>query len=206
MIAVTRIRSALVVAAIAAALALLGSAAAQQEPPYRYYGNPGSVEAGDVVSASDQYGRSLGSATADENGAWHLDVDRDNVENTTFTLNGEPAEASISSTGAGQAVVMLTVIEIDDDPTMEEDDSMMEDDSMVEDDMLDDETLDEEVESLDEESLDEEPPLTFPNAGSGGLNDAGVSPAAIIGALAAVLLAAALGGLALRRYVSVVNR
>lgn len=200
MIAVTRIRAALVAAAIAAAFALLGSASAQQEPPYRYYGNPGAVEPGDVVSATDQYGQSLGSATADDTGAWHLDVDRDNIENTTFTLNDEPAEASITSTGAGQAEVMLTVIEVEEDPTMA-DDSMMEDDSMVEDDMLDEETLEEEV-----EPLDEEPALTFPNAGTGGLVDSRTSTTTILGALAAVLLTVTLGGAALRRYASVARR
>ena len=120
MIAVRRFRAAAVAAAIAATLFMLWTAAAQQEPPFRYYGNGGGVEPGDVISATDQFGRSLGSAEAGEDGAWHLDVDRDNMENVTFTLNGEPTEAAIRSTGAGQAEVTLTVVVVEEDPTTED--------------------------------------------------------------------------------------
>lgn len=192
MIPVTRFRAAAVVAAVAAALFLLWTAAAQQEPPFRYYGNPGAVEPGDVVSATDQFGRNLGSVEAGADGAWHLDVDRDNMEDVTFTLNGEPTEAAIKSTGAGQAEVTMTVIVDEENPTTEDGSVMDEDEALEAGEMVDeDDTLDDELE------------LTFPNSGTGGLSDAGVSMAALLGALAAALFAVALGGLAIRRYAGV---
>ena len=192
MIPVPRIRSATVAAAVAAALFVLWTAAAQQEPPFRYYGNPGAVEPGDVVSATDQFGRSLGSVEAGEDGAWHLDVDRDNMEDVTFTLNGEPTKAAIRSTGAGQAEVTLTVVVDEENPTTE-DDSVIDEDEALE----AGETVDE------DDTLDDELELTFPNSGTGGLSDAGVSTAALLGALVATLFAAALGGLAIRRYADI---
>lgn len=198
MIAVTRFRAAAVVAAVAAALFVLWTAAAQQEPPFRYYGNAGAVEPGDVVSATDQFGRNLGSVEAGVDGAWHLDVDRDNMEDVTFTLNGEPTEAAIRSTGAGQAEVMLTVIVVEEHPTTEDDSVMDEGEALEAGEMVD------EVDTLGDELE-----LTFPNSGTGGLSDAGVSTAALLGALAATLFAVALGGLAVRRYAGVaksVNR
>jgi hypothetical protein len=191
MIAVTRFRAATVAAAVSAALFMLWTAAAQQEPPFRYYGNAGTVEPGDVVSATDQFGRSLGSAEAGADGAWHLDVDRDNMEGVAFTLNGEPTEAAIRSTGAGQAEVTLTVILVEENSTIE-DNSLTDEGRALDEDEIVDEVG----------ALDEEPELTFPNSGTGGPGDAGVSTAALLGALAALLVAVALGGLAMRRYVS----
>ena len=192
MITVRRFRAAAVAAAIAATLFMLWTAAAQQEPPFRYYGNGGGVEPGDVISATDQFGRSLGSVEADAGGAWYMDVDRDNMEGVTFTLNGEPTEATIRSTGGGQAEVTLIVIVVEEDPTTEDDSSMDEG-----------EAHDEHEMAGEGETPDEEPELTFPNSGTGGLGDAGVSSPALLGALAAMLFAVALGGLATRRYVGV---
>ena len=53
------------------------------------------------------------------------------------------------------------------------------------------------------DTLDDELELTFPNSGTGGLSDAGVSTAALLGALADTLFAAALGGLTIRRYAGI---
>lgn len=200
------------------ALAALASADAQQEPPFRYYGDGTD---GDVIVAHDGMGNELGSATV-SGGQWYIDVDRDEAAGAMFTVNGEAATATLSSQASDSARVTLTVevmeapadcpddsmMEGDDDSMMEDDDSMMEgdDDAMMSDDCPDDSMMDDDDSMMDDDDsmLDEDDSMMdgedvgMPATGTGGLaGNSGVS-AGLIGLLIA-LAAAAIAGLGLRR-------
>ena len=173
--------------AVVVALAALASTSAQQEPPYRFYGPTGTATAGDMISVRDGMNYEIGSATVDDDGSWFIDVDRDNTEGVTFTVNGAAAEANITSTGSGQSIVTLEVMVVEEEEE-EEEESMMEEDgggSMSEGD--------------DEAMMEEEPDeIGFPNSGSGGLDHNSGMSAGLIGLLIAVGTAA-IAGLGLRR-------
>ena len=193
------------------ALVALASASAQQEPPFRYYGDGTD---GDIVTAHDSMGEELGSSTV-SGGSWYIDVDRDEAAGATFTINGEATTAVLSAQTTDSARVALTVVEVMEEPAdcpdesmMEgDDDSMMEDDSMSEDgdsmaaDCPDDSMMDDDDESMmsdEDDSMMDGEDVGMPSTGSGGLaGDSGVS-AGLIGLLIA-LGAAAIAGLGLRR-------
>ena len=198
------------------ALAALASANAQQEPPFRYYGDGTD---GDMVTAHDSMGDELGSSTV-SGGSWYIDVDRDEAAGATFTINGEATTAELSAQTSDSARVTLTIVEVmeepadcPDDSMMEGDgDSMMEDDSMSEDgdsmaaDCPDDSMMedDESMMGDDESMLDEDTTMDhgddvgMPSTGSGGLAATSGVSAGLIGLLIA-LGAAAVAGLGLRR-------
>ena len=179
-------------AALLAVSVLASTASAQQEPPFRFYG---TVDPGDVIGATGAYGNGDYSATADDQGEWFIDVDRDSHEGMSFTLNGDATEASLRSTGAGQAEVTLTVIAV------EEDDSMMSDD---EDSMMsDDDSMMEEDGDEAQDGAQEDDELQFPATGTGGLAERGVSTAALVGAALSLLAVVVAGCISLRRYASV---
>ena len=154
-----------VLAGAAVALAALTMASAQQEPPFRFYGY-GS--AGDTVGVTDGSGVTH-TAAADAEGAWYIDVEagaQDGADN--WTLNGGPADATISNASASQAQVSLVAAPVhedgmleegsDDDSMMEDDDSMMEDGGMLEDEAGDDMPPMEEDDSMmeDDDSMMED--------------------------------------------------
>ncbi len=197
-----------VVMGVTLAIAALASASAQQSPPHRFYGT--GATPGDAIAAvveHDDHHDTVGSTTVGDDGSWYIDVDNQYVDGIEFTVNGEHAEAAITSTGADSSSVVLTVammeddsmeddsmMEDDEDSMMEDDDSMMEDDdSMMEDDdsmMEDDDSMMED----DDEMLATGPPST----GTGGLADNGGISAGLIGLLIA-LGAAAVAGIGVRR-------
>lgn len=189
-----------VVMGVSLAIAALASASAQQSPPHRFYGTdatPGD-EIAAVVLHDDHYD-AVGTATVDANGGWYIDVESDIAEDVMFTVNGDKAEAAITSQGDNQSSVVLTVAmmeddSMDDDSMMEDgDDSMMEDDdSMMEDD--DDSMMEDDSMEDDDEMLATAPPAT----GTGGLADNGGISAGLIGLLIA-LGAAAVAGIGVRR-------
>ena len=179
------------------AIAALASASAQQEPPYRYYGH--DATAGDVIAAHDEMGAELGSMTVDSNGSWYIDVDRDKAEGVSFTVNGKAADANTTPAGQGQSSVVLTVamMEDSDEDSMSEgdEDSMTDEgDELSGDDGM--EELEGEDTSMSDDKMDGGK-TDFPDTGSGGLADGGVS-AGLIGLLIA-LGVAAVAGLGLRR-------
>ena len=186
------------------ALAALASADAQQEPPFRYYGDGTD---GDVIVAHDGMGNELGSATV-SGGEWYIDVDRDEAAGASFTVNGEHATAALSSQASDSARVTLTV-EVMEEPAADcPDDSMMEgdDDAMMSDDCPDDSMMDGDDSMMDDDDsmLDEDDSMMdgedvgMPSTGTGGLaGNSGVS-AGLIGLLIA-LATAAIAGLGLRR-------
>ena len=203
------------------ALAALASANAQQEPPFRYYGDGTD---GDMVTAHDSMGEELGSSTV-SGGSWYIDVDRDEAAGATFTINGEATTAELSAQTSDSARVTLTIVEVmeepadcpddsmmdegSDDSMMEgDDDSMMEgdDDSMMSDDCPDDSMMDDDQSMMgdDESMLDEDTTMDhgddvgMPSTGSGGLAGTSGVSAGLIGLLIA-LGAAAIAGLGLRR-------
>ena len=47
----------------------------------------------------DADGNELGSTTVAEDGSWYIDVDRDEADDVSFYVNGEHAEAEITSIG-----------------------------------------------------------------------------------------------------------
>ena len=189
--------------AAAAAAALIGlivlsaSAFAQPANPHRFYG--GGLTEGDTVGLGDA------SATADADGEWYIQASAEGVDEGSFTLNGKAATAELTERNETLTQVTLTVAMMEDDSM--EDDSMTEDDGeMMEDDdsmMDDDDSMMEDDDSMmdDDEMLDEddsmEEPTEFPETGSGGLADGGVS-AGLIGLLIA-LAAASIAGLGYRR-------
>ena len=184
---------------LAVAIATLSLASAQQEPPFRYHGEGTD---GDMIVAHDAEGMELGMATV-ANGVWYIDVDRDEADGATFTLNGDATTAELSSETSDSAKVALTVVMEEDDSMMDEgddgemseDETMMEEDSEMSED--DDSMMDED--SMDDGHMDDAMPDNgYPATGSGGLaTDSGVS-AGLVGLLIA-LGAAAIAGIGVRR-------
>ena len=181
-----------VVTGVTLAIAALATAFAQPGgPPHAFYGT--GATPGDVIVAQVHHGDhydSVGEATVDANGEWYINVSGVDVDEIEWTVNGEHADAAITSEGESQSSVVLT-IHMEDDSMMEEgdEDSMMEEgeeDSMME-------------EGDDDAMLDEEGESLYPDTGTGGLADTsgGVS-AGLIGLLIAIG-AVAVTGLSLRR-------
>ena len=192
---------------LAVAIATLSLASAQQEPPFRYHGEG---TGGDMIVAYDAEGMELGDATV-ANGVWYIDVDRDEADGATFTLNGEATTVELSSETSDSAKVALTVVMEEDDSMMDEgddgemsedDETMMEDgemsedgDSMMDEDSMEDGHMDE---SMEDDHMDESMSDNgYPATGSGGLATGGVS-AGLVGLLIA-LGAAAIAGIGVRR-------
>ena len=187
-------RLAAVAAAALIAIAAFGaSALAQPAPPHQLYG--GGLAEGDVVAFGDAW------ATADADGNWGIQTTAGaaaEADENSFTVNGQAATAVMTAQGDSLTHVALTVTMMEDDSMMD-DDSMMEDDSMMDEDgeMMEDDSMMDDDDSMmeDDAMLDEE--TGFPETGSGGLADGGLS-AGLIGLLIA-LGAAAIAGLGLRR-------
>lgn len=179
-----------IIAATLFAVVAIAATSAQQEPPHRFYGPVDSANPGDAIAVLDGKDHEIGSTTVAENGSWFIDVDRDNAEGVSFSINGVVAEAEITSTGSGQSIVTLT-IPVPVVEEVDEDDSMM-DEAETED---DGDSMSED----DEDSMmeDEPEPIGFPATGNGGLANNGAA-AGIIGLLIAVVTAA-LAGIGLRR-------
>ena len=168
------------------AIATLSLASAQQEPPHRFYGT--GATAGDMIGVVDDMGNELGSTEVAEDGTWYIDVDRDDADNVSFTLNGKSADAEVTPRGDGQSAVAVTAME---EPAMEEGDELAGDEDGEMADLDGDEPA---MEDGDGQMGDTE----YPGTGSGGLaNGSGVS-AGLIGLLIA-LSVAAVAGLGLRR-------
>ena len=184
---------------LAVAIATLSLASAQQEPPFRYHGEGTD---GDMIVAHDAEGMELGMATV-ANGVWYIDVDRDEADGATFTLNGDATTAELSSETSDSAKVALTVVMEEDDSMMDEGDDgeMSEDETMME----EDSEMSEDGDSMmDEDSMDDghmDDAMSdngYPATGSGGLaTESGVS-AGLVGLLIA-LGAAAIAGIGVRR-------
>ena len=184
---------------LAVAIATLSLASAQQEPPFRYHGEGTD---GDMIVAHDAEGMELGMATV-ANGVWYIDVDRDEADGATFTLNGDATTAELSSETSDSAKVTLTAMAMEDDSMMDEGDDgeMSEDETMME----EDSEMSEDGDSMmDEDSMDDghmDDAMSdngYPATGSGGLaTDSGVS-AGVVGLLIA-LGAAAIAGIGVRR-------
>ncbi len=184
---------------LAVAIASLSLASAQQEPPFRYHGEGTD---GDMIVAHDAEGMELGMATV-ANGVWYIDVDRDEADGATFTLNGDATTAELSSGTSDSAKVTLTAKAMEDDSMMDEGDDgeMSEDETMME----EDSEMSEDGDSMmDEDSMDDghmDDAMSdngYPATGSGGLaTDSGVS-AGLVGLLIA-LGAAAIAGIGVRR-------
>ncbi len=189
-----------VVTGVTLAIAALATAFAQPGgPPHAFYGT--GATPGDVIVAQISHGDhydSVGEATVDADGSWYINVSGVDLDEIEWTVNGEHADAAITSEGESQSSVVLT-IHMEDDSMMEEgDDSMMEEgdgeDSMME------EGEDSMMEEGDDDAmLDEEGESLYPDTGTGGLADTsgGVS-AGLIGLLIAIG-AVAVTGLSLRR-------
>ncbi len=177
---------------LAVAIATLSLASAQQEPPHRFYGT--GATPGDMIGVVDDMGNDLGSTEVAEDGSWYIDVDRDDADNVSFTLNGKSADAEVTSAGSGQSAVTVTAME---EPAMEEGDSTEEGDELAGDE-------DGEMADLDGEETHMEDGDTsmgdteYPGTGSGGLADGSGVSAGLIGLLIA-LSVAAVAGLGLRR-------
>ena len=192
--------------AVAVATLSLASAQDPQEPPHTFYG--GSGTAGEIVAAHSADGEKLGETTVAEDGSWYIDVDRDEAEGATFTVNGEAAEAEITNRGSGLDEVSLTVVVVEEDDSMMDEgdeDSMMEDgemsedeDSMMEDDSMEEDSMMDEDDSVMDDSDDQMSDNGYPSTGSGGLADSGGVSAGLIGLLIA-LGAAAIAGVGVRR-------
>ena len=179
---------------LAVAVATLSLASAQQEPPHRFYGT--GATAGDMIGVVDDMGQELGSTEVAEDGSWYIDVDRDDADNVSFTLNGESADADVSSAGSGQSAVTVTAMAMED--SMDEGDSMEDGDSSMED--LDGEEGDsmEDGDSMMDDGSMDDGHTEYPGTGSGGLADGSSVSAGLIGLLIA-LSVAAVAGLGLRR-------
>ena len=173
---------------LAVAIATLSLASAQQEPPHRFYGT--GATAGDMIGVVDDMGTELGSTTVAEDGSWYIDVDRDDADNVSFTLNGKSADADVTSAGSGQSAVAVTAME---EPAMEdgeEGDELTDGDG----DLVDLDGDEPAMEDGDGHMGDTE----YPGTGSGGLADGSGVSAGLIGLLIA-LSVAAVAGLGLRR-------
>ena len=181
---------------LAVAIATLSLASAQQEPPHRFYGT--GATAGDMIAVVDDMGNELGSTEVAEDGSWYIDVDRDDADNVSFTLNGMSADADVTSAGSGQSAVAVTAMAMEDD-SMDEGDSMEDGDSME---GLDGEEGDSMMDDGDESMMDDGDThmgdTEYPGTGSGGLADGSGVSAGLIGLLIA-LSVAAVAGLGLRR-------
>ena len=174
---------------LAVAIATLSLASAQQEPPHRFYGT--GATPGDMIGVVDDMGNELGSTEVAEDGSWYIDVDRDDADNVSFTLNGKSADADVTSAGSGQSAVSVTAME---EPAMEdgeEGDELAGDEDGEMADLDGDETH---MEDGDTSMGDTE----YPGTGSGGLADGSGVSAGLIGLLIA-LSVAAVAGLGLRR-------
>ena len=173
---------------LAVAVATLSLASAQQEPPHRFYGT--GATAGDMIGVVDDMGNELGSTTVAEDGSWYIDVDRDDADNVSFTLNGKSADAEVTSAGSGQSAVAVTAMAMEE-PAMEEGDELAGDEDGEMADLDGDEPA---MEDGDGHMGDTE----YPGTGSGGLADGSGVSAGLIGLLIA-LSVAAVAGLGLRR-------
>ena len=173
---------------LAVAIATLSLASAQQEPPHRFYGT--GATAGDMIGVVDDMGNELGSTEVAEDGSWYIDVDRDDADNVSFTLNGKSADAEVTSAGSGQSAVAVTAME---EPAMEdgeEGDELTDGDG----DLADLDGDEPAMEDGDGHMGDTE----YPGTGSGGLADGSGVSAGLIGLLIA-LSVAAVAGLGVRR-------
>ena len=168
---------------LAVAIATLSLASAQQEPPHRFYGT--GATAGDMIGVVDDMGNDLGSTEVAEDGSWYIDVDRDDADNVSFTLNGKSADAEVTSAGSGQSAVAVTAME-----DGEEGDELTDGDG----DLVDLDGDEPAMEDGDGQMGDTE----YPGTGSGGLADGSGVSAGLIGLLIA-LSVAAVAGLGLRR-------
>ena len=173
---------------LAIAVATLSLASAQQEPPHRFYGT--GATAGDMIGVVDDMGNELGSTEVAEDGTWYVDVDRDDADNVSFTLNGKSADADVTPAGSGQSAVAVTAM-VMEEPAMEEGDELAGDEDGEMADLDGEETH---MEDGDTSMGDTE----YPGTGSGGLADGSGVSAGLIGLLIA-LSVAAVAGLGLRR-------
>ena len=178
---------------LAVAVATLNLASAQQEPPHRFYGT--GATPGDMIGVVDDMGHELGSTEVAEDGSWYIDVDRDDADNVSFTLNGESADADVSSAGSGQSAVVVTAMAMED--SMDEGDSMDDGDSMEDLDGEEDGSM-EDGDSMMDDGDTHMGDTEYPGTGSGGLADGSGVSAGLIGLLIA-LSVAAVAGLGLRR-------
>ena len=176
---------------LAVAVATLSLASAQQEPPHRFYGT--GATAGDMIGVVDDMGNELGSTEVAEDGSWYIDVDRDDADNVSFTLNGKSADAEVTSAGSGQSAVAVTAMAMEE-PAMEEGEEG-------------DELTDGDGDLVDLDGVTSRPWKTATGIwatpstrarGSGGLADGSGVSAGLIGLLIA-LSVAAVAGLGLRR-------
>ena len=175
---------------LAVAIATLSLASAQQEPPHRFYGT--GATAGDTIGVVDDMGNDLGSTEVAEDGSWYIDVDRDDADNVSFTLNGKSADADVTSAGSGQSAVAVTAMAMEE-PAMEdgeEGDELTDGDG----DLVDLDGDEPAMEDGDGHMGDTE----YPGTGSGGLADGSGVSAGLIGLLIA-LSVAAVAGLGVRR-------
>ena len=175
---------------LALAVGALAATSAQQEPPHRFYGT--GATAGDMIGVVDDMGNELGSTEVAEDGTWYIDVDRDDADNVSFTLNGKSADADVTSAGSGQSAVAVTAMAMEE-PAMEDGEEVDEltdgDGDLV--DLDGDEPA---MEDGDGHMGDTE----YPGTGTGGLADGSGVSAGLIGLLIA-LSVAAVAGLGLRR-------
>ena len=167
---------------LAVAVATLSLASAQQEPPHRFYGT--GATAGDMIGVVDDMGNELGSTEVAEDGSWYIDVDRDDADNVSFTLNGKSADADVSSAGSGQSAVTVTAMAMEE-PAMEDGEEG-------------DELTDGDGDLVDLDGDGHMGDTEYPGTGSGGLADGSGVSAGLIGLLIA-LSVAAVAGLGLRR-------
>ena len=175
---------------LALAVGALAATSAQQEPPHRFYGT--GATAGDMIGVVDDMGEELGSTEVAEDGSWYIDVDRDDADNVSFTLNGKSADADVTSAGSGQSAVTVTAMAMEE-PAMEdgeEGDELTDGDG----DLVDLDGDEPAMEDGDGHMGDTE----YPGTGSGGLADGSGVSAGLIGLLIA-LSVAAVAGLGLRR-------
>ncbi len=171
------------------AIATLSLASAQQEPPHRFYGT--GATPGDMIGVVDDMGAELGSTEVAEDGSWYIDVDRDDADNVSFTLNGKSADAEVTSAGSGQSAVAVTAMAMEE-PAMEEgEEGDLEDGDG---DLADLDGEEGHMEDGDTSMGDTE----YPGTGSGGLADGSGVSAGLIGLLIA-LSVAAVAGLGVRR-------
>ena len=176
----------------AVAVATLSLASAQQEPPHRFYGT--GATAGDMIGVVDDMGNELGSTEVAEDGSWYIDVDRDDADNVSFTLNGKSADAEVTSAGSGQSAVSVTAMAMEE-PAMEEG---AEGDELAGDEDGEMADLDSDEEGHMEDGDTSMGDSEYPGTGSGGLADGSGVSAGLIGLLIA-LSVAAVAGLGLRR-------
>ena len=174
------------------AIAAVASASAQQEPPHRFYGT--GATAGDMIGVVDDMGNDLGSTEVAEDGSWYIDVDRDDADNVSFTLNGKSADAEVTSAGSGQSAVAVTAMAMEE-PAMEEG---AEGDELAGDEDGEMADLDSDEEGHMEDGDTSMGDTEYPGTGSGGLADGSGVSAGLIGLLIA-LSVAAVAGLGLRR-------